>query len=116
VSGLLIGYARLSTDAQDLTAQRDGLRALGVEPERVYAQPRRVRARPHGPGRALLFNVLAMVAEFEADLLRARTREGMKVAKAKAPAAPSEATRGSSAGFFVEGVDPSLSKVPVVDT
>jgi putative transposase len=31
----------------------------------------------------LLFNVLAMVAEFEADLIRARTREGMKVAKAK---------------------------------
>ncbi len=31
----------------------------------------------------LLFNVLAMVAEFEADLIRQRTREGMKVAKAK---------------------------------
>jgi hypothetical protein len=36
VSELLVGYARVSTDAQDLTAQRDGLRALGVEPERVY--------------------------------------------------------------------------------
>src|SRR5207344_3235121 len=31
----------------------------------------------------LLFNVLGMVAEFEADLIRLRTREGMKVAKAK---------------------------------
>jgi DNA invertase Pin-like site-specific DNA recombinase len=31
----------------------------------------------------LLFNVLAMVAEFEADLIRLRTREGMRVAKAK---------------------------------
>jgi DNA invertase Pin-like site-specific DNA recombinase len=31
----------------------------------------------------LLFNVLAMVAEFEADLIRARTRAGMAVAKAK---------------------------------
>ncbi len=31
----------------------------------------------------LLFNVLAMVAEFEADLIRMRTREGMDVAKAK---------------------------------
>jgi len=31
----------------------------------------------------LLFNVLAMVAEFEADLIRLRTRDGMKVAKAK---------------------------------
>ena len=31
----------------------------------------------------LLFNVLAMVAEFESDLIRLRTGEGMKVAKAK---------------------------------
>ncbi|MET3808814.1 DNA invertase Pin-like site-specific DNA recombinase [Nakamurella sp. UYEF19] len=31
----------------------------------------------------LLFNVLAMIAEFESDLIRPRTREGMKVAKAK---------------------------------
>jgi DNA invertase Pin-like site-specific DNA recombinase len=31
----------------------------------------------------LLFNVLAMVAEFESDLIRLRSREGMKVAKAK---------------------------------
>jgi hypothetical protein len=30
----------------------------------------------------LLFNVLAMVAEFESDLIRMRTREGMKIAKA----------------------------------
>ena len=139
MSGLLIGDARVSTDAQDLTAQRDGLRALGVEPERVYVDhgltgtrrdrpglrealaacragdtlvvtklDRLARSLPdardivdnltcrevkfnlggsvHDPtdpvGR-LLFNVLAMVAEFEADLIRARTREGMKVAKAK---------------------------------
>ena len=30
-----------------------------------------------------MFNVLAMVAEFESDLIRLRTREGMNVAKAK---------------------------------
>ena len=30
------GYARVSTDAQDLTAQRGSLGALGVEPERIY--------------------------------------------------------------------------------
>lgn len=30
-----------------------------------------------------MFKLLAMVAEFEADLIRLRTREGMKVAKAK---------------------------------
>ena len=27
---LLVGYARVSTEQQDLTAQRNGLRALGV--------------------------------------------------------------------------------------
>ena len=38
---------------------------------------------PTDPVGRLLFNVLAMVAEFEADLARTRTREGMAVAKAK---------------------------------
>ncbi len=38
---------------------------------------------PLDPIGKLLFDVLAMVAEFEGDLIRARTREGMKVAKAK---------------------------------
>ena len=135
---MLIGYAR-STDTQDLTAQRDGLIALGVKANRIYVDhglTGRNRDRPglrealaacrasdtlvvtkldrlarslpdardiveeltaaevklniggslHDPndpiGR-LLFNVLAMIAEFESDLIRMRTREGMKVAKAK---------------------------------
>jgi DNA invertase Pin-like site-specific DNA recombinase len=34
--GLNIGYARVSSDQQDLTAQRDGLEALGVLAERIY--------------------------------------------------------------------------------
>ena len=51
MSALHVGYARCSTDQQDLTAQRDALLGLGVE--------------------------------FESDLLRLRTREGMKVAKTK---------------------------------
>jgi DNA invertase Pin-like site-specific DNA recombinase len=38
---------------------------------------------PNDPVGRLLFNVLAMVAEFESDLIRARTREGMQIAKAK---------------------------------
>jgi DNA invertase Pin-like site-specific DNA recombinase len=134
---LLIGYARVSTNEQDLTAQQNALERLGVRPSLIYTDHGLTgtnRARPglrealaacrsgdtlvvakldrlarslrdakdiideltakdvklsiggsvHDPndpvGR-LLFNVLAMVAEFESDLIRARTREGMQVAR-----------------------------------
>jgi len=36
MSALLVGYARCSTDLQDLTAQRDGLAGLGVKADRIY--------------------------------------------------------------------------------
>ncbi len=36
MSALLVGYARCSTDQQDLTAQRDALAGLGVEVQRIY--------------------------------------------------------------------------------
>jgi hypothetical protein len=36
MDGTLIGYARCSTDEQDLTAQREALRALGVAADRIY--------------------------------------------------------------------------------
>ncbi len=139
MAALRIGYARCSTDQQDLTAQREGLTALGVAPDRIYVDhgltgtnrerpglrealaacregdtlvvtkldrlarslpdaraiadeltARQVRLSLSGsmydPNDAvgrLLFNVLAMVAEFESDLVRLRTKEGMRVAKAK---------------------------------
>ncbi|MGH3565597.1 MAG: recombinase family protein [Pseudonocardia sp.] len=38
---------------------------------------------PTDPVGRLLFDVLAMVAEFESDLIKMRTREGMRVARAK---------------------------------
>jgi len=80
VSGLLIGYARVSTDAQDLTAQRDIADEL-TRREVKLSLGGSVHD-PTDPVGRLLFNVLAMVAEFEADLIRMRTREGLKVARA----------------------------------
>lgn len=136
---MLIGYARVSTADQDLTAQRDALAQLGVSPENVYTDHGLTGTNRERPGLAkamaavregdvlvvtkldrlarsvrdasdiaaelgargvalslggsvhnpidpigkLLFSVLAMVAEFEADLIRQRTREGMAVARAK---------------------------------
>jgi len=139
MAALLIGYARVSTDEQDLTAQRNALQTLGVGVSRIYVDhgltgtnrdrpglreamaacrdgdtmvvtkldrlarslpdaraileeltTRQVKLSlggsvhdPNDPVGRLLFNVLAMVAEFESDLIRLRTREGMQVAKAK---------------------------------
>ena len=36
MTATLIGYARCSTDKQDLTAQRQALAELGVAPDRIY--------------------------------------------------------------------------------
>ncbi len=38
---------------------------------------------PQDPMSRLLYTCLSMIAEFEADLLRSRTRQGMQIAKAK---------------------------------
>ena len=137
--GTLVGYARCSTDEQDLTAQRQRLAELGVDADRIYldhgltgtkrARPgldqalaavrsgdtlvvpkldRLARSVPDAraigdslaergialslggqvydpadPMGKMFFNILATFAEFEVDLLRMRTREGMAVARAK---------------------------------
>jgi hypothetical protein len=143
MTATLIGYARCSTDEQDLTAQRQLLLGLGVASDRIYLDhgltgtnrnlpglnqalaavrsgdtlvvPKLDRlarsvpdaraigdslvARdvklslggtiydPAGPMGKMFFNILATFAEFEVDLLRMRTREGMAIARAKGPAA-----------------------------
>ena len=135
----LIGYARCSTDKQDLAAQKVALERLGVAPERIYTDhgltginrsrpgldqalaavrsgdtlvvpklDRLARSVPDAraiadalmargvklalgssvydptdPMGKMFFNILATFAEFEADLIRLRTREGMAIARAK---------------------------------
>jgi len=49
---------------------------------------------PSIPVRRLLVNVLAMVAEFESNLIRTRTRQGTPVAKAFSPVQPRNSARG----------------------
>ncbi|MCE5975105.1 recombinase family protein [Sinirhodobacter sp. WL0062] len=134
-----IGYARCSTDRQDLTAQRAALAVLGVAEDRIYTDhgltgtnrdrpgldqalaavragdtfvvpklDRLARSVPDAraiadqlekkgvklalgasvydpadPMGKMFFNILATFAEFEADLIRMRTREGMAIARAK---------------------------------
>jgi len=67
--------ARSVPDARDIA---DGLIARGVRlalGSSVYD--------PADPMRKMFFNILATFAEFEADLIRMRTREGMAIARAK---------------------------------
>jgi len=163
MTALLIGYARCSTDQQDLTAQRDGLVALGVAGNRIYVDhgltgtnrerpglrealaacregdtlvvtklDRLARSLPDAraiadeltagqvrlnlggsvydptdPVGRLLFNVLAMVAEFESDLIRLRTKgghEGREGQRAFAwQAAQAQSPAGSTSGGPAQG-------------
>lgn len=94
-----IGYARCSTDRQDLAAQQEALVGLGVSPDRIYTDKGLTGSNRQRPGLAqalaavrqgdtlvvpkMFFNVLATFAEFEGDLIRLRTREEMAIAWAK---------------------------------
>src|SRR5207247_9539173 len=68
--------------AGSLRARRPGDRRRSRRP-RHQALPRRAGLRPTDPLGKMFFNILATFAEFEVDLLRMRTREGMAVARAK---------------------------------
>jgi DNA invertase Pin-like site-specific DNA recombinase len=50
---LLVGYARVSTEHQDLTAQQDALRALGVGDDRIYVDHGLTGANRDRPALAL---------------------------------------------------------------
>ena len=132
-----IGYGRCSTLAQDLTAQRQALAALGVPADLIYLDKGLTgtsRARPgleralaavregdtltvtkldrlarsvpdaldilsqlyhrgirfalggsaydwNDPFARMFLQILAVIAEFEANLIRQRTREGMDIAR-----------------------------------
>ncbi|MGP9725334.1 recombinase family protein [Corynebacterium sp. AOP40-9SA-29] len=134
-----VGYARCSTEKQDLRAQKQQLQTLGVDVDRIYVDhgyTGRKRTRPGldnalaacraedflvvtkldrlgrsisdlsaigdfltGGGVALqigsmiydphdavgrmFFNQLALFAEFEADLISQRTKEGLAIAKSE---------------------------------
>lgn len=67
--------ARSLPDARDIAGE---LAERGVE-----LQIGTTRYDPTDPIGRLLFNVLAMVAEFEADLISQRTKEGMAIAREK---------------------------------
>jgi DNA invertase Pin-like site-specific DNA recombinase len=69
---------RLARSVPDARAIADALVARGVKlalGASVYD--------PADPMGKMFFNILATFAEFEADLIRLRTREGMAIAKAK---------------------------------
>ena len=95
MTATLIGYARCSTDRQDPAAQRQALLELGGAEDRIYTDHGltgttgaglglgRALYDPGDPMGKLFFNILATFAEFEADLIRMRTREGMAIARAK---------------------------------
>ncbi|MEU2159317.1 recombinase family protein [Streptomyces sp. NPDC019396] len=57
-SGLLTGYARCSTDMQDLTAQQEILLSLGVPEERIYLDRGLTGSNRHRPGLRPVLGVL----------------------------------------------------------
>jgi len=59
------------------------LAGTGIGPLRSGEPGRAIIPDPVDPMGEMLFNILATFAEFEADLIRLRTREGMAIARAR---------------------------------
>ncbi len=57
---MLAGYARCSTDSQDLTAQRNALTALGVKANRIYVDYADGRVVPTFVAKPLARRVIAL--------------------------------------------------------
>ena len=70
--------ARLARSVPDARAIADRLRERGVK-----LALGRALYDPDDPMGKLFFNILATFAEFETDLIRMRTREGMAIARAR---------------------------------
>lgn len=72
---------KLDRLAQSLKDTRDSADELTLKG--VRSSPGGSAYDPTDPVGRLLFNILGIVAEFEGDLIRMRTREGMAIARAK---------------------------------
>ncbi len=84
MSALLIGYAHCSTDQQDLTAQRDALSSLGVEPSGSTSTtaPPSTRRR----GRFTMYRCnLPIMADFGTELATAGGRNGLELLSERRP-------------------------------
>lgn len=77
---MMYGYARVSTDGQTLNAQLDALRVAGAE--KVF-QETASGADTTTPNGHLMLTILGGLAEFERELITARTGEGRARAKAR---------------------------------
>jgi len=103
VAEIFVGYARCSTTSQDVRAQLSALKQLGVTDEHLHTDrgrtgrdlhdiaaelagkgvKLRIGGSIHDPGDPIgkmFFGMLALMAEFESDLIRSRTVEGMREA------------------------------------
>ena len=103
LAGILIGYARCSTEKQDLTARREILRGLGVAEERVYLDHGLTGTNRSRPG---LNNALAALREGDTLVVPKLDRLARSVPDARA-IGDSLAARGVRLSLGGSVYDPS---------